>query len=375
MKQKKLFALPLAAIALLALFATAHADDSDKDKLIPYKLLTTIAIPGGLSGFDISWVDSESGKYYLADRGNAKAIPPVAPRVDVIDTKHDKFLYSISGFAGPNGVVAVRRPGDDDEGDAVGELWVGDANSTAKIVDLAHPFAVPFAIPTGGTMRADELAYDPADQIILIANDRDTPPFVTFISTKTRSVLGQIKYDGLAGHPKATAGIEQPVWDGAKGKFYIAIPATTANPKGEVDEINPTTRTITRTFVTTCGPAGLALIPLQRLITSCGDVIDIGTGLVVHTVTPTVAGDEIWYNPGDERVYIGGFVSVPVVSGLPNYGVIGTLPWTGFFAPPPPQFSHSIAADSELNRIFLPVTNVGVMVFTDDRDNGEGPDN
>jgi hypothetical protein len=127
--------------------------------------------------------------------------------------------------------------------------------------------------------------------------------------------------------------------------------------------------------LTTCGPARLALIPLQRLITSCGDVIDIETGLVVHTVAPTVAGDEIWYNPGDERVYVGGFVSVPVVSGLRNYGVIATLPWTGFFTPPPPRFSHSIAADSELNRIFLPVPNVGIMVFTDDQDNGEGPDN
>jgi len=32
---------------------------------------------------------------------------------------------------------------------------------------------------------------------------------------------------------------------------------------------------ITRSFATTCSPAGLALIPGQRLITSCGDVVDI----------------------------------------------------------------------------------------------------
>ena len=59
-----------AAVRLLAVavFNSAYADD--KDKLIPPKLLTTIA-PGGLTGFDISWVDSEAGRYYMAHRGNA----------------------------------------------------------------------------------------------------------------------------------------------------------------------------------------------------------------------------------------------------------------------------------------------------------------
>src|SRR2546425_315278 len=225
MKPKKLFALPLLVLTVVAVFAAAYAEDSDK--LGPYKLLTTIDIPGGLTGFDISWVDSEAGRYYLADRGNATATPPVLPRIDVIDTKHNKFLFSIPGFAGGNGIVAIHGAGDDDEFDqpSSGELWVGDANSTAKIVDVA-------------------------------------------------------------------------------------------NPKGEVDEINPTTMKITRIFPTTCGPAGLALIPGQRLMTSCGDVLDIATGAVLHTVTPTVGGDEIWFNSGDERVYFGGGtnrISVDVV--------------------------------------------------------------
>ena len=45
MKHKRLFALPLLVIPGLALFTRAYADDSDKDKLGPYKLLTTITIP------------------------------------------------------------------------------------------------------------------------------------------------------------------------------------------------------------------------------------------------------------------------------------------------------------------------------------------
>lgn len=389
MKHKQLFALTMSVVAVFVLFTVAHADDSDQEKLVPYKQIATITVPSGLhfpgGGFDISWVDSETGRYYLADRGDSTATPPIAPSIDVIDTRHNKLLFTIPLTTAGNGVLAFHGSGDDEELDQGGTLVVGGANSTAIFIDLAHPFAVPLAVSTGGNHRADELAYDPVHKIILIANDQDTPhPFVTFISTANHAVLGKIVYDGSGpGNPLSTGGIEQPVWDGFTGRFYIAIPKTALNTNGEIDEINPTTRMITRIFATTCGPAGLALIPGQRLITSCGDVVDIASWTLVTHVAG-VGADEIWFNPGDERVYFGGFTSVPVVNGLPtvaapHYSVIATLPWTGVFhipPPPPPvfQFSHSIAADRELNRVFLPVTNVGVLVFTDDRDNGEGPD-
>jgi hypothetical protein len=383
MKHKKLITLSLLVPAALTLFKVAHADDSDKDKLGPYKLVTTISIPGGLTGFDISWVDSESGRYYLADRGNAAATPPVTPRIDVIDTDRDKFLYSIPLSTGANGVVAIRRVGDDDEQDQPGTLVVGGDNSTAIFIDLAHPFATPLAVSTGGNHRADELAYDPLDHIILIANDQDTPaPFVSFINTANPSfyVLGKIVYDGSLGNPQSTGGIEQPVWDGVTKRFYIAIPSTAAHPSGEVDEINATTEKITRVFPTTCGPAGLVLIPGQHLMTRCGDVLDVATGAVVHTVAG-VRGDEIWFNRGDDRVYFGGGldrISVPVVSGLSPYSLITTLTVGQILVPPPNaanHTTHTVAVDSENNRIFVPVTHEGVKVYTDDRDNGEDPDN
>jgi len=354
-----------------------------KDKLGPYKLVTTISIPGDLTGFDISWVDSESGRYYLADSGNAAATPPVSPRIDVIDTEHDKFLYSIPLSTRPNGVLTIRKVGDDDEEDQPRTLVAGGADSTAIFIDLAHPFATPLAVSTGGNHRADELAYDPLDHIILIANDQDTPaPFVSFINTANPSfyLLGKIVYDGSLGNPHSTGGIEQPVWDGVTQRFYIAIPKTVANPKGEVDEINPTTMKVTRVFPTTCGPAGLVLIPGQRLMTSCGDVLAVETGAILTTVAG-VGRDEIWFNVGDDRVYFGGGldrISVPVVSGLSPYSLITTLTVGQILLPPPNaanHTTHSVAADRENNRIFVPVTHEGVKVYTNDRDNGEGPDN
>jgi hypothetical protein len=133
----KLF-VPLFVVALLALLAGAVS--FAKEELGPYQLLTTIQIPGNLAGgFDISWVDSASERYYLAERTTVKG----GGRIDVIDAEHDTFLYSIGGFrgnqgsrfnSGPAGVLVIHKEN---------ELWAGDGDSTVKVVDLsAGPSAV-----------------------------------------------------------------------------------------------------------------------------------------------------------------------------------------------------------------------------------------
>jgi hypothetical protein len=387
MRREPLHAIRTILLTVCALLAAVPATYADgPDKLGPYKQIATVTVPSGLAGgFDISWVDN--GRYYLADRGNAKATPPVPPGVDVLSVKHPKFLFAIPlpTSLGTNGVVVIHQSGDDsgegDDEDQSGTLVVGGNDSNTYFVDLAHPFAAPILVSTGGKVRADELAYDPKDQIILITNPDEgsaTPPgvpFISFISSVTHKLLGKIIYDGAPGDgPDATAGIEQPVWDGARGRFYINIPSTPANPHGEVDEIDPVAMKITNTFSTPCpapfGPLGLALIPGQRLMNSCGDVLDIASGTVVKTQTGILA-DEIWFNPGDERVYFGSFTTTPVVDGLPPYDVIpGGLPWMGTF---PTKFSHSVAVDPVFNHSFVPVSNTGILVFTDDHDFGGGP--
>lgn len=372
MKREQLFLLVLTAFAIVALLVSARADD---EHLGPYRLLSTITIPGNLAGgFDISWVDSEAGRYYLADRG--------ATSIDVIDTKHNTFLYAIPLQAAGNGVVAIGRSHEDDEdddADRAGQLWVGDAQSFVEVVDLKSKAVSLPKISTGGKARADELAYDPKDHILVVANDRDTPtPFVTFIDTKTRTNLGRLLYPQVVfGTPPTGHGIEQPVWDAKTRRFYISIPATSTNPAGEVDELDPVkTLTgfgkVTRVYPTTCSPAGLALVPGQRLVTSCGDIIKIATGAVTHVAG--FGGDEIWFNPGDERVYFGGGldrISVPVMDTETNARVTTLTVGHIFPLPPPPQppnqTTHSVAVDRENNRIFVPVSNVGVKVYTDAR--------
>jgi len=366
MNARRALSLALTVFVLTALPAAVFAQQGQP--VAGYKLLTTISIPGGLTGFDISWVDSAAGKYYLADRGNATASPVVPPRIDVIDTVNDQFVTSINLPAGANGIVSVPR---------AHEIWVGLSDSTTAVVST-DDYTIRHIISNGGKARADELAYDPEDRIILIANDRDTPPFITFIDAKSYTVLKTVNYDGVSA-PQTTNGLEQPVWDQATLKFYLAVPATKANPNGEIDEIDPLTYSVTRSFPTACkGPAGLALIPNQRLITSCGDILDIATGSVLVTVSG-VGADEIWYSPGDQRVYFGGYqsINVPVVDARINATgpvamlVIGHTVPTGQTGVA--QTTHSIAADEVNRKVFIPVSNAGVQVWRNGSTVSAGP--
>lgn len=353
MRQRKRWMPALVVAAVLAVGAFVRAEDPDK--IGPYKQLTTIPIPGLGFGFDISWVDSEAGRYYLADRGNPPGVPA---RIDVIDTQSLTLLDPLHVNSAGNGIAAirVRHDGDLQEGNVSNELWVGEANSHVEVIDLASGSIVG-DIDTLGQHRADELAYDPIDGILIVANDQDSPPFVTFISTETRSSLGPLSF------PQSTGGLEQPVFNQQTKMFYLAIPSTKKNPQGEVDEIDPLNQVVTRVFPDVCNagahPQGLVLVPRQRLVTSCGDIIDISDpDNPTVTTVPGLSGDEIWYNPGDKRVYFGTFLAVPVLD-IETNTVVAVLPVT------PGHFTHSVAADSETNRIFIPISSAGVEVFTD----------
>ena len=361
MRLRMIPALLLGGALTLTLLVGLRADD--ERHLGPYRLLTTVTVPGDLAGgFDISWVDSDRGRYYLADRGTTS--------IDVINTRTNTFVTAIPLHAAGNGVVAIRHDGDDDDeawDGAHDELWVGDAHSFVEVIDLKTNTIVA-DIPTNGHARADELAFDPRDHIVVIANDRDPVPYLSFISTRTRTVLGTLPYPQVVfGTPATGHGLEQPVWDAKTRRFYISVPATSTNHLGEVDEINPLTRMVTRVFPTTCSPAGLALVPGQRLVTSCGDIISVATGSVLKTVSGA-GGDEIWFNPGDERVYFGGGlnrISVPVLDTDSNT-LVTTLTVGVLFTPPTPSHTtHSVAADSHHLRVYVPVTHEGVKVYTD----------
>src|SRR4029077_17950641 len=222
---------------------------------IPCKTTQVFIVPPATTSAwsqDISWFNPVTKKYYLADRNNFG--------IDIIDVTKDQVLGVATGFvgnqpgtntSGPNGVLVTNNPH---------QIWAGDGDSTVKVFSLnksGDTATFLTSIPTGGTKRADELAYDPDHQLILVANDDDSELFVTFISVSANKsgiqIKGKISFFGP--DPKdcpiggcSTGGIEQPVYDRGTGLFYLAVAQTTGHPNGEIAVIDPVSMKVVNAF-------------------------------------------------------------------------------------------------------------------------------
>ena len=375
----------VAAVAIVA--GSARADEGrreDEGRRGAVRLLTTIPVPNTadnpnkpLGSFDISFVDARTQLYYLADRTN-KAI-------DVVDAKRNVFVKQINkggfkGFAGsndtagPNGVVVFGH-----------WLFVTDAPSRVVTIDLRTDKVVSEASTGGATgLRADELAFDPEDGLLLPVNNADDPPFATLIKVDNQTgkltVLKRITFDKAHG-VDATNGAEQPVWDPGTGKFYISIPEIGGDggsgPDGAVAVIN-TSGTVEKLFpVKLCQPAGLALGPRQDLLLGCSVVFDTAgkawsatdknsaapsqivmdarNGSIDRVVAGVGGSDEVWFNEGDGRYYT---ASRNNPTG-PALGVIDaedqTLVQVVPTVKPPSGTAHSVAANPHNNHVIVPL--------------------
>ena len=382
---------------------------------VAVRLLTTVPIPGtganttagNLYVFDISWVDQASHTYYLADRSNAV--------VDIVDTTTNTLLTQLQGgFKGFTGSNATSGP----DGVTTGGhcLFVTDAPSRVVSFDTSSfPPTMVSAVSTasGDLNRADELAYDPTDGIILAANNADTPPFGTLIKVNKKTCAltqptapapGVTAPDRIllntAGGVDAQNGAEQPVWDPATNRFYLSIPQIGSSPSsGGVVRINPATNKIDATFpISFCQPAGLAKGPGNDFLVGCNTVFDTAGGLWNATDTHTAApiqvildvkngttkaiggvgvGDEVYYNPGDNNYYTASStsplrpqdLSPPSDSqGAAILGVIDAkdqevLQLVPTFNVPavtgtgahPSSSAHSVAVDAKNNHILVPL--------------------
>ena len=355
--------LPLALIAgLLSVGGTARADETTS---FSGEVMTLPPGSAPLARFDISFVDSRLGIYILADRSNAQ--------VEVFSVVGRKFLFPVGGFAGfhgsndtagPNGVLTVNHR----------EIWAGDGNnatdhtlSSVKVIDLLTERITDTIVIPGGQARADEMAFDPEDQVMLVANDADPIPFITFISTRPgHKILRQIFF------PEATNGIEQSQWSPKTGLFYLNLPEVAPNgPKtgeGQVVVIDPERLRIVQRFAThNCEAAGLALGPDNQALLGCAggkstggtqlpnesQVIDLRNGHVVKTFPQVGGSDEVWFDPGDNHYYL-------AARNNTSGPVLGTIDAEALKfdnnAPTTSSGDHSVAADPIFNNIFVPLT-------------------
>src|SRR5271169_4166938 len=407
------WALAALAPTLLLVGTDAWAASRKKPPELPVLFQEAVPVPvllpanttGGLFSFDISFVDQTTQTYYLADRSN-KAI-------DVVDAKADMFLMQISAspaFAGVNANAQLAGP--DGVLTANGCIIATDAGN--RVVSFtATGTQISDLHITADPGRADELAFDPKDNLLLVitpAPGGTTPtpaPTGTLISvSKTGCVLGTTLVKSIP-FPTATGGAEQPVWDPGTQRFFVSIPNVGTDPAlGALFQINPLTATIEAMYaVFGCAPAGLALNPTDKtLLLGCSVVFDnmggtwsgtdpntampiqqiFGTNGFLQAVVPGVgSSDEVWYNAGDDHFYTGssgsplapsvivpmatsvsqGAAILGVIDGtsqrldqlVPTFNVPAVLPIAG----PPPGHpagsAHSVAANENNNQVFVPL--------------------
>ena len=410
----RLFLLLLLAVTIPSLLfgnGSSRADDRhDKDKgehQAAVRLIKIIPVPvragnttGGLFSFDISWVDQATQTYYLADRSNRA--------VDIVDADHGTFLGQLAatppfagisppGFstatAGPNGVVTGGHC-----------LFVTDAPSRVVSFDTrtfppTQVSDVHTATPTAN--RADELAFDPRDNVLLVINNADTPPFGTLITVDPASCFlhpptptNKITFNAANG-VDAQDGAEQPVFHPRTGKFFLSIPVIGSNVKdGGVIRIDPKTGAIEHTFpIEFCSPAGLTVGPQDDLLIGCNRVFDTAGNVWDPNGTVTAApkdvildvkngkakdvlgvgaGDEVWFNGGDGNYYATGsgspFRPLPAATakGATPLGVINADDGKLIQSVPtynvpavagvrPAATSHSVAANAANNMVLVPL--------------------
>jgi len=355
----------LATAALLLIGNATWADDGNKQGSKGNeagddrgaRLLFTIAVPvsgdnttaGGLYSWDIAWVGQKTQTFYVADRSNK--------RVDILDAANPGTVTQLkaspsfagisppafsTGTSGPDGVVTGGHC-----------LFVTDAPS--RVVSFDTNFFPPVQVSDVHTAamdpnRADELAFDPKDNLLLVINNADTPPFGTFIPVNTTTcaltqtaappppiapAAGRILFDKAHG-VDATNGAEQPVWEPGTGFFYLSIPEISGpggtGPHGAVVRIAANATSVAAVFpVDFCSPAGLTVGPRQDLFVGCNVVFDVNgvvwgptktvtaapqdviidakTGKIEANVPGVGAGDEVWFNKGDGNYYATGNAS------------------------------------------------------------------
>jgi hypothetical protein len=400
---------------VLASVSSASADCTFTPALpasIQTKCIKAVAIPGNpLRSFDISWVNPDRNEYYLADRSNSGI-----DVIDTKSLKWKRTIGGFVGVvlngagtavnnnvSGPDGVTSHGR-----------WLYAGDGDSTLKVIDLDAPpaFAIKASINTGGTTRVDEMALTTDGRELLAANNAEDPPYATLFRANGdddhnhAKIMGHITVDPAIVPPGFGLSLEQPSWDPKTRRFLTSIPVIADNPPGcnygqltgpitcdggllvtdpdpiedafdGVHTINVTQGAFdpaTNTGVVklhACGPNGSSVGPDDNVVLGCtpqnnpSNVITLVINAKTKAQTPVnniTGSDEVWYNSGDNRYYTGSSRDCATpgspcpTAGLqkPVLGVIDAGTNTLIEKVPQSSGSHSVAADSEKNLIFVP---------------------
>lgn len=266
-----------------------------------YALLTTVPLNVGaaaFTGYDNSTVDPTDGLYYLTDRS--------AGAIDVISTKTDTLVARIgqgqglfggtaggnNNIAGPNG-ISISTLGDGSKlllagntafGSTTGNVIAFNLASNGITVNQTRTITTVTASTPTPSERVDGVAYSPATNTILAANNASTPGAITIVNNATGTVIKTLVLNGQNGLPNGQGnGVEGPIYNTVTKTFMIAIPNLTSDALGNgtggggVLEIDPATGNVLRTFSfdalgapQACNPNGIVQGPNGTIGVACG---------------------------------------------------------------------------------------------------------
>jgi hypothetical protein len=307
-----------------------------------------------------------------------------------------------NNHSGPDGVVSHGR-----------WIYAGDGNSTLKVIDLniSGSNAIVQSISTGGSTRVDEMALTTDGTLLLAANNAEDPPFATLFEANGDDEhnhvkkLAHITVDPAIMPAGIGLSMEQPAWDPRTKRFYTSLPIIANNPAGcnadgaagpitcdggvlvtdpdaiedsfhgtVINVVQGAFNASTNTGVVklhACGPNGATVGPHDNILFGCtpannpSDVITLVMNAMSKAQTPVAhitGSDEVWFNQGDGRYYTASnrdckIPGTPCPTAAQQSAVLGVIDGdsnTLIEKVPQSSGSHSVAADSRRNFIFVP---------------------
>jgi PEP-CTERM motif len=407
-----------ATVSVIALGAAVFLSPAQADT---YELTTIIQVPPStlnqqgdkFVNFDISFFDPSTQLDYVADRSNAA--------VDIFSAATNTFVGHTFGnpnfagqvftggvannsVSGPDGVQVINIPASSMlPGAGQHQVFAGDGPSTVynfsisnqttnpTVTQVGLPSANGNPLNTGSTStpptRADEMAYAPTTNTLLVANNADTPAFATLINAKTGAIIAghiTVPQGGLNG------GLEASDFNPVTKTFFISVPAldptlaNNPNAKGGVAQINPATGAIIPIngqpvldlqklgagVCGNCSPTGLAAAANGQMLIGDGNtgpgsgaIIIDSTGKLVATFPGIQGVDQVWYDPTTNRWFLAAGNN-PASNGGPELAIIDAATDSIFQILQTTPGDHSVAVDPITKEIFVPfAANPGNMVF------------
>lgn len=290
----------------------------------PLKKVAAISLPDGSSRFDYQSLDPKTGRLYLSHMGAGKLI--------VFDTKTERVVANLPGYATVTGVLAVPEEG---------KFYGSAAGSHEVVVADLKTNTVLSRVP--GATFPDGIAYSPRQRRIFVSDESGGIDLV--IDARTNKVLNRIELGGEAGNTH---------FDPVTAKIWVAV-----QTRNQMVAIDPTSLAISGRYPLPGSdhPHGWTSLNGVAYISCEGNnkllVADLRTMKVSQNFAVTEGPDVLAIDDGLRRLYVaceGGAVDVFRI------GPTGALSAMGKFEAPA---AHTVAVDSRTHRVYLALKSIG----------------